>query len=157
MTQVVFSPFQLVCKVVLLQKSSQLLLHHRVKLHGNASSHFRVSLVSLISTLFRVCVIPGDTDEIDLQLERTVGFIPQSKSNRVDLENRKGYEVNQTCRIECQCVTSLLHLVQPERMLTILHPPATWEEELGEWYLKQKGNGWGATVGVCWFFLNSLS
>lgn len=30
---------------------------------------------------------------------------------------------------------SLLHLVQPERMLTILHPPATCEEELGERYL----------------------
>lgn len=47
-----------------------------------------------------MCGIPADSNEIDLQLERTVGFIPQGKSNSVDLENRKGYEVNQPCCIE---------------------------------------------------------
>lgn len=51
--------------------------------------NLRVSLVHLVSELLRVCVIFADSDKIDLQLERTVGFICQSKSDSVDLENTR--------------------------------------------------------------------
>lgn len=77
-----------------------------------------------------MCVILADSDEINLQLERTVSFICQSKSNSVDLENSKGDEVNK--RVAFTVVSELcqLNLVQPEHILAILHPSATCEEKL---------------------------
>lgn len=56
---------------------------------GKCILNLRISLVSFISELFRVCVILADSDKIDLQLERTVAFICQSKSDSVDLENTR--------------------------------------------------------------------
>lgn len=90
-------------------------------------------------------VILADSDEVDLQLERPVGFIRQSQSDGVDLGKKtqeavlsEGAQTRRVCAL-CRGVNaSLSHLVQPERVLVVLHPSATREEELGEGDLEKR-------------------
>lgn len=42
------------------------------------ASDFRIPLVTLVGKLLCVRVVLADADEIDLQLELSVGFVPQS-------------------------------------------------------------------------------
>lgn len=51
----------------------------------NCISDFGIPLELLISKLLSVCIVFGDANEINLQLEWTVGFVSQSKSNGVYL------------------------------------------------------------------------
>lgn len=51
----------------------------------NSISDFGIPLVQLISKLLSVCIVFGDANEINLQLEWTVSFVSQSKSNGVYL------------------------------------------------------------------------
>lgn len=79
------APTELV-KTILLQESC---LHTFIILESfiwRCRLNFRVSLVRFVGELLRVRVILADADEIDLQLERPVGFIRQSQSDGVDLE-----------------------------------------------------------------------
>lgn len=56
---------------------------------ANCVSNFRIPLVHLVGKLLSVCVIFAETNVIDLQLERTVCFVSQSKSNGVYLQIQK--------------------------------------------------------------------